>query len=234
MSIQNCNKTLNCLIKKNIKLICIDFDNTLLSISTYGKWDDTASKLATYVRGSFILFINNCIKKNINVAIVTFSNQHQLVKDVLQIIFKENSKKINVKSTLIRYSPKTRFCSKVLKNNKIKLQRKVPMMISVIYDIYKNNKVVIPVNSVLLIDDDASNINTARLNGFNTYHYINSSDISMFTQLQSMEGFNKSPTYTFVFADICKVTILFLLLIYAIWRDNTVQQFGYKYHTNPV
>lgn len=234
MSIENCNKTLNCLIKKNIKLICIDFDNTLLSISTYGKWDDTSSKLATYVRGSFILFINNCLQKNINVAIVTFSNQHQLVKDVLQIIFKEKALNIIVKSTLIRYTSKTRFCSKVLQNNKIKLQRKVPMMISVIYDIYKNNQIVIPINSVLLIDDDASNIDTARLNGFNTYHYVNNSDISMFTQLQSIEGFNKSPTYTFVYADICKVIILFILFIYAIWRDNTVKQYSYKYYTTPV
>ena len=60
MNYNKIGKTLNCLISKGIKLICIDFDNTLLSISTYGRWDDTAEKLIKYT----ITSNNNSPNKN--------------------------------------------------------------------------------------------------------------------------------------------------------------------------
>ena len=50
-------KTLDRLISTGIKLICIDFDNTFISINTYGRWDGDAIELTNYIRPIFVKFI---------------------------------------------------------------------------------------------------------------------------------------------------------------------------------
>ena len=231
MSSNNCDKTLNCLIKNKIKLICIDFDNTLLSIHTYGKWDDTALNLAKHVRPEFKLFISKCLQQNIYIGIVTFSSQTELVIDVLKHVFKEDSKKIFVKTTNMSYKSKTKFCDKLLIENNIKMERKIPMMLSIMFDIYTDSNIIVPIKSVLLIDDDWANISSAKNNGFHSYHYKNSSDISMYNQLQSLEGFNKSTSYTFIIGAKCKLFIIVLIILYAFWNDITKKQYGTRLST---
>ena len=231
MSSENCNKTLGCLIKNNIKLICIDFDNTLVSVHTYGKWDESASQLSNYVRPDIEQLINKCLKQNIHVGIVTYSSQHELVNNVLEIVFGQNANKIFVRTSDMKYNFKNSFCSTLIKQNELKMERKIPMIVSIMFDIYNNTNKLIPVKSVLLIDDDWNNIKTAKNAGFYTYHYTNNSDKVLYNQLQSLEGFNKPVAYTFIFADICKIVIILLYIIYAIWYDRTNKKYGIKLQT---
>ena len=85
------------------------------------------------------------------------------------------------------YKSKTQFCDTLLIENNIKMERKIPMMLSIMFDIYTDSNILIPIKSVLLIDDDWANIISAKNNGFQSYHYKNSSDISMYNQIQSLE-----------------------------------------------
>lgn len=77
------------LVNGSIKLIAVDFDMTLVSVHTGGNWMFTARPLATRIRPGFIEFIREAQRHGLFVAIVTFSPQVDLVRNVLKEVFTE-------------------------------------------------------------------------------------------------------------------------------------------------
>jgi hypothetical protein len=82
-----------CLQRKNIKLIAIDFDNTLLSIHTSGYYQGTVDNLLEHIRSTFHYFIQEILdspsfSQTLHICIVTFSSQEQLIRKLLQLAFK--------------------------------------------------------------------------------------------------------------------------------------------------
>lgn len=70
------------------RLVCIDFDATLVSIHTGGTWTRSAAELSAYVRSLFRELIPLlCASSQTHVAVVTFSPQAQLVREVLAHCF---------------------------------------------------------------------------------------------------------------------------------------------------
>lgn len=219
-------KTLNCLVTNGIRLICIDFDNTLLSISTYGKWDGSAQDLSDYIRPVFVKFIKKCILKNIHIAIVTFSSQEQLVNDCLQFVFQNFGNKIHIRTTNQPNTSSSKYCNVIKK--KIKMLKKNPLMLSVASDIFlKTNETISP-KQILLIDDDWKNISTARKSGFKVYHFTNEKELRMIKDLSTskMEHYSNSTTYTFVYADLCRVLLVIAIILFLFWNDRTTTEMG--------
>lgn len=65
-------------------LITIDFDATIIQVHTYGSWSGCAAALAAHVRPVFVAILQTAVPmENITVAIVTFSGQIGLIRDVL-------------------------------------------------------------------------------------------------------------------------------------------------------
>lgn len=215
---------------KKIKLICIDFDNTLISIHTYGKWNDNPKKLVKYVRPIFIKFIKKCLQRKINIAIVSFSPQEQVIRIVLNSIFGKQSKKILIKTTNQKYKPDKIFCK--INRKKLILKRKVPMILSVCNKIYKKKKITIMPPQILLIDDDYNNINIAKKSGFKTYLFNKYSEKNIMNDL-GKEDVNstvnsKPTTYTFIYADACKLLLILAIILFLVWRDRTTKTMGSK------
>lgn len=71
-------------IHLNINLLALDFDQTMIDIHTGGRWKGTAEELQEHVRSEFHMLLQACCDHNINIAIVTFSGQTQLVKAVVE------------------------------------------------------------------------------------------------------------------------------------------------------
>lgn len=68
------------------KLVAVDCDLTLLGIHTGGgHWRDSAAALAQHIRPVFRVFLPEVMARGINVAVVTFSPQPQLIKEALEI-----------------------------------------------------------------------------------------------------------------------------------------------------
>ena len=78
------------------------------------------------------------LQRKINIAIVSFSPQEQVIRTVLNSIFGKQSKKILIKTTNQKYRPDKIFCK--INRKKLILKRKVPMILSVCNKIYKKNK----------------------------------------------------------------------------------------------
>ncbi len=82
-----------CLQRKNIKLIAIDFDKTLLSIHTSGYYQGTVDNLIEHIRSTFHYFIQEILdspsfSQTLHLCIVSFSSQEQLIRKLLQLAFK--------------------------------------------------------------------------------------------------------------------------------------------------
>jgi hypothetical protein len=82
-----------CLQRKNIKLIAIDFDKTLLSIHTNGYYHGTVDNLLEHIRSTFYYFIQEILdspsfSQTLHLCIVSFSSQEQLIQKLLQSAFK--------------------------------------------------------------------------------------------------------------------------------------------------
>ena len=75
----------------NLKIIAFDFDQTIVSIHTSGFWRESADRLADFVRPSFQYLITELLKnENLCIAVVTFSPQKELIKEVLRSSFKSS------------------------------------------------------------------------------------------------------------------------------------------------
>ena len=66
-----------------VALLAIDFDLTLVSEHTGGRWIDSSEELSKYVRSFFLKLIPIALEEGLLVAIVTFSPQVSLIKEVL-------------------------------------------------------------------------------------------------------------------------------------------------------
>lgn len=69
-----------------IKMVAVDFDMTLVSVHTGGVWMFTARPLASKVRPGFPEFLSEVLRKGLSVAVVTFSPQVDLIRDILRLV----------------------------------------------------------------------------------------------------------------------------------------------------
>ena len=72
------------LVKKKVKLLALDFDQTLIDIfmSTY---KTSATLIAQHIRPIFVSLINKCMAKDIIVCIVTFSSNTELIASAMEL-----------------------------------------------------------------------------------------------------------------------------------------------------
>ena len=61
--------------EKGINFVCIDFDQTIVNVHTYGRWSGPPEELVHHIRPFFKKFIPLLIHNGIFVSVVTFSVQ---------------------------------------------------------------------------------------------------------------------------------------------------------------
>jgi len=83
--------------RSGINFVAIDFDKTLISIHTSGKWVGNAADLSTKVRGFFLEFVPLIMSRGISVAIVTFSGEVKLIQQVIHTLFPDLAAMIPVR-----------------------------------------------------------------------------------------------------------------------------------------
>ena len=83
--------------RSGVNFVAIDFDKTLISIHTSGKWAGSAIDLSLKVRGFFLEFIPLLMSRGISVAIVTFSGEVKLIQQVMHNLFPDLAAMIPVR-----------------------------------------------------------------------------------------------------------------------------------------
>lgn len=138
--------------KNGIRLLAMDFDQTLISTHSGGRWKDSMEKLVKEVRPCMRDLIHASLDKGIYVAIVTYSAQSWLIKDLLKILFDRDATKIIVRGN----------SSDFMARNNYDLNGKEAHIADVLTTLYNTRQEIIKPKEVILFDDDNENIAKAK------------------------------------------------------------------------
>ena len=76
------------LLKKGIKLVAVDFDQTFITFHSGGVWKESVDKLIENIRPCIKQLVEHCLDRGLHVCIVTYFMQPWVIKEMLQKIFK--------------------------------------------------------------------------------------------------------------------------------------------------
>ncbi|KAH7488004.1 hypothetical protein PRIC1_007886 [Phytophthora ramorum] len=153
------------------RLVCIDFDATFVAVHTGGLWTGSAQDLRTHVRRFFLLLVPLLCEADVNVAIVTFSPQVALIRQVLTLTFSAQV----VDRLVIRGDDRTWTLTQDETTNFVPLWQtggrhldrkfKLPFLISAALEVQRRSGDVIRNSDTVLVDDDVLNVRVANDSG---------------------------------------------------------------------
>ncbi|OQS03972.1 ATP-binding Cassette (ABC) superfamily [Thraustotheca clavata] len=156
------------------RLMCIDFDKTLLDIHTNGSWSATADELVPHIRPLFTSLVPRLHEHGIHLAIATFSPQQKLINELLHLVFGASiAKAIVVRANCTTWSVEAvdGLPEHILFNRKHKLGYLVSSAQAL------PNKEITPLNTVL-IDDDSNNLHAVSEFGVHTVWFEHDDSIA--------------------------------------------------------
>lgn len=141
----------------NINFLACDFDLTLIDIHTSGNWLGTIPDLCTHVRPNFTKLIGDALRTpGMHVAIVTFSPQTAVVRDVCREVWGDLSDKIVIRGGDRTWSYEGGGSQ----------DRKQSHMASAVEELLSiDPTATVTRATTLLLDDDADNIKVALREG---------------------------------------------------------------------
>jgi len=158
------------MIRSNVRIFAIDFDNTLIDIETQNRWEGSSILLAEHLRPFFIELIPVLLRKGIIVSIVSFSSQTHLIRSVLrQALGVTTSRLILVRGNDGSWLPVPNSilpgawscCSRKGKSDHI---------LSLVSKMYVEASEVVTPSEVVLVDDDIRNIKHCLFDGVAAFH----------------------------------------------------------------
>mmetsp|Transcript_15057 Transcript_15057/g.22656 ORF Transcript_15057/g.22656 Transcript_15057/m.22656 type:complete len:187 (+) Transcript_15057:226-786(+) len=153
--INECQSIINGIKAQGINFIGIDFDDTLVSTHTGGRWGGTPEGLQEYIRPFFHTFVKIATEQDVKIAIVTFSSQVELIREVMGNVFGNIVDKIPIRGRDNSWSYEGKGCK----------DGKQPHMASAAEFLKTRNSIDITRKTSLLIDDDVNNVRIALDNG---------------------------------------------------------------------
>ena len=140
-----------------INLLALDFDQTILSIHTGGRWQGSAEELVPFIRPIFADLLRAAVAHNLHVSIVTFTGQIHLVRAVLDTTVGHPA----AERIPIRGNDRSWHYS-----GAGSMDGKQPHTASAVEELVAHNPGIhITKNTTVLIDDDRKNIRHALKDG---------------------------------------------------------------------
>ncbi|ELT91933.1 hypothetical protein CAPTEDRAFT_216461 [Capitella teleta] len=150
------------LVSKGVKLLALDFDKTIVSVHTAGCWRQGTSKLTEHVRPCFKALIKHALESPLNICVVTYSMQPELIQDVLKYALPNcNTNEIIIRASSKDWLPPGNADSQVLGK-----QQHLAWMVT---QLFHKKRLIIQPHEIFLIDDDEENVSTAKQFGHLAY-----------------------------------------------------------------
>jgi hypothetical protein len=162
MEVRQCTEIIDVIKGCGINFLAIDFDLTLVSEHTGGRWRGTVAELAAKVRPLFKALVPLALERDICVAIVTFSPQVPTISAVLQHEYPSLASRIAIRGE----DKSWEYLGGGSKDGK---QRH---MASAAEELADSSGLTITRDSTLLIDDDANNVRIALANKVRAIRFI--------------------------------------------------------------
>lgn len=171
-----CTDILYILKRKGINFIAVDFDLTLISHHTSSQYRGKAKDLVLCIRPCFSLLIPSLLDNQIGVSIVTFSNQTELIREVIRLAFPFHWSKIVIRTSDKSWGDagdrdrcgKQKYIASAAEESELLFN----------IDIARN--------TTLLIDDQQENIRAALRNGVRAILFLPDNPNSIFADIVAM------------------------------------------------
>lgn len=75
--------------KKGIRVVAVDFDQTLIKIHSGGIWKDSTDNLAKHIRPCMKDLLETALQQELIVCIVTFHSQPWVIRELLKSLLKK-------------------------------------------------------------------------------------------------------------------------------------------------
>jgi hypothetical protein len=158
--------------RAGVRLLVLDFDQTLVSLHTRGKWSGLGNELGKHVRPFFLELVPVALRKGLAVSVATLSPQRRVVQHALAEAFGPTvARQILVRCLDGSWTPALeceipeswRHCSR---------RGKAEHVLSVVSKIYAarswsgaGEEGLLEPGNVCIIDDDVTTVKQARLDG---------------------------------------------------------------------
>lgn len=177
--------------KKGIKLLALDFDQTLIDIHSGGVWNESVEELVQHVRPCMKDLLEIASNKGLFVAIVTYHRQDWLIKDLLtKVISKKVANKVYIQANTPEFLKRLRDASEAgtCTGRGIfhEFNGKEAHIASVINEIKKDHNQSIKKEEVILMDDDMNNVRVASSFGHYAFEVQQNVDYSSFESFETM------------------------------------------------
>jgi len=150
--------------RKGIKLLALDWDDTLISVHTRGQFCGLAKEIEPKIRPVFRELIVAAVASKLRVAIVSFSGQQNVIRGALNIAFPGVDFILRCSDKQWNVSEKTlRGYFRCIPESPAKLKH-LYSAAAQLCQADKENRVVIKPANIVLIDDDEQNVKNARNN----------------------------------------------------------------------
>lgn len=142
--------------KASIRLLAVDFDLTCIDINTNGMWPGTASQLALHFRAPIREAMLEGIQQGMKLAVVTFSGQKELIRQVLQEALGDGAAHVMVRAGMPHLVGSSGLGHSRNKQGHI---------LSVMEELAQRHGEFLEMSQVMLVDDDFTNVADARGSG---------------------------------------------------------------------
>lgn len=149
---------------RGVRLLALDFDQTLVSVHTRGIWDAGAADLCGHVRPLFRALLPEVLRQGIVVAVVTFSPQTDLIRDCLARTVGDGAELIIVRGDDGSWQ---RTAAAAGPDGELGKQAHIASACDEVQRL-SGRRPSGP--EVVLVDDDEDNIGAARANGHGVWH----------------------------------------------------------------
>ena len=165
-----------------IACFCVDFDRTMVSCHTYGRWHRSPEELGRYVRPVFRALIPRLVSAGCDIAVVTFSKQDHLIMGVLRHVFGEEiAERVHLRTNSYKFrrrrgsawdTGKQLHIESVIEEVNSEAEKKAEAL-AVLGGAVAPSSPPLVMAACALIDDDLRNINVARENSVHAHHFKN-------------------------------------------------------------
>ena len=192
-----CHRGIHSIEQEEVRLVALDFDLTIVSVHTGGRWKKSSNELSNHVRYEVICLIDYCLEHDIAVAITTFSTQYSLILSVLNKSLYNYRRQRSDDDTTVIELPNISTTIPIFGGDRyVSTEDSVEgkqsqLLLAIQYheqlrqkrqqdedenDVLSpnsnnNNSNYYSIETTLLVDDDYDNIRIAREDGYRTIYY---------------------------------------------------------------
>jgi len=157
-------------LAEHTKLLALDFDLTCVAVDTRGHWQGSAEDLASCMRPVMRELIVAACTLGMRVAVVSFSPQHQLIKEVLRLCIPEHAEEIMIRAGQPKSIPVCKaysYSTAALQRTDCQLQvaKNKQRHIASVLEELENEQARFSMSQVMLVDDNFRNVEDARIGG---------------------------------------------------------------------